>query len=153
MPNIGSLLRDEISRLCRRELKRQVGPLRKAVAAGRRDVATLKRQLADADRRMRTMARQGTAAAKLAAAPESGKPIRFVAKGLKSLRERLGVSQADFARLVGVSGQTVYNWETRKATPRREQLERIAGLRSIGKREAAARLEATPAPAAGRKGK
>lgn len=152
MPNIGTLLRDEISRLCRREIKRQVGPLRKAVAAGRRDVAALKRQLADADRKLRNVARQGTAAAK-AVAPSDGKPVRFVAKGLKTLRSRLGVSQAGFAQLAGVSAQTVYNWETRKATPRREQLERIVALRLIGKREAAARLEAAPQEAPARKRK
>jgi hypothetical protein len=44
-----------------------------------------------------------------------------------------------------VSPQSVYNWETRKATPRKEQLAAIVALRAVGKREARARLEAAPA--------
>ena len=50
-------------------------------------------------------------------------------------------SAADFATLLGVSGQSVYKWEHGEARPRARQLEAIAALRGIGKREAAARLE------------
>jgi transcriptional regulator with XRE-family HTH domain len=42
---------------------------------------------------------------------------------------------------MGVSAQSIYNWETGKAVPRRQQLEAIAALRGIGKREALSRLE------------
>ena len=62
--------------------------------------------------------------------------IRFVAKGLKAQRSRLDISAADYARLVGVSAQSVYNWEHGHARPGAEQLGKIAKLRSIGKREA-----------------
>ena len=50
--------------------------------------------------------------------------------------------------LLGVSAQTVYNWEAKKATPRAAQLEAIAALRGIGKREAQSRLAALE-PSAG----
>ena len=46
------------------------------------------------------------------------------------------------ARLLGVSGQSVYKWELGKARPRARQLEAIAALRGVGKREVNARLEA-----------
>ncbi len=68
------------------------------------------------------------------------KPVRFVAKGLRSTRERLGLSQADFGKLVGVSAQSIYNWESEKARPRGAQIAKLAALRGIGKREAAERL-------------
>jgi hypothetical protein len=42
--------------------------------------------------------------------------------------------------LLGVSGQSVYKWEHGESRPRAKQLEAIAALRGIGKREAAARL-------------
>lgn len=71
----------------------------------------------------------------------AGKPIRFVAKGLRSMRQKLGLSAAELASLIGVSEQSVYNWEQKKATPRREQVAAIVGLRGIGKKEARARLE------------
>ena len=74
--------------------------------------------------------------------------MRFVAKGLRSLRTRLGLSAGDFGTLAGVSGQSIYNWESGKAVPRKSQLAALASLRALGKREAAARLEAaTSAPA------
>ena len=68
--------------------------------------------------------------------------MRFSAKGFATLRTRFGLSAADMGRLLGVSGQTVYNWEGRKSVPRKSQLAALAQLRGLGKREARARLEA-----------
>ena len=76
-----------------------------------------------------------------AASEPDGKQVRFVAKGLRTLRERLDLSVADLARLIGVSGQTVYNWEAKVTKPRNEQLKAIAEVRSMGKREARNRLQ------------
>jgi putative transcriptional regulator len=36
---------------------------------------------------------------------------------VKALRERAGVSQAEFARLIGVSSRTLQNWEQHRARP------------------------------------
>ncbi len=68
--------------------------------------------------------------------------MRFVSKGLKTLRARLGLSAADFGRLVGASGQSIYNWEAGKAVPRASQQTALAAIRGLGKREAAKRLDA-----------
>ncbi len=51
------------------------------------------------------------------------------------------MSAADYARLVGVSQLTIYNWEQGKSRPRKEQLASLIALRGIGKREAVAKLE------------
>ena len=56
-------------------------------------------------------------------------------------RERLGLSADDFGKLLGVSAQSIYNWEHENARPRAEQLANVAALRGIGKREAKARLD------------
>lgn len=88
--------------------------------------------------------------ARLRRAPETAAPtenddggaqVRFSAKGLRSLRKRLGLSAEDFGRLLSVGAQTVYNWEQEKTSPRPAQIPVIASLRKIGKREALARLE------------
>ena len=65
---------------------------------------------------------------------------RFSATRLAAQRRKLGLSAADFAALLGVSGQSVYKWEHGESRPRARQLEAIAALRGIGKREAAERL-------------
>ena len=45
------------------------------------------------------------------------------------------------AKILGVSALSVYKWESGKTRPRARQIEAIASLRKMGKREALARLE------------
>ena len=143
MPNIGTVLREEITRLSRRETRSQVVPTKKATARHRKEIATLKRQVAQLERQVTLLSRKvlagPSATAPLSSAP--AKRVRFVAKGLRAQRQRLGVSQPDFGRLLGVSAQTIYNWEHEDARPRDEQLAKIAALRALGKREAGERLK------------
>lgn len=149
MPNIGSLLKEEIARLSRREIRRQVTPLRKIAWHSRMEIAALKRRLADADKRLALLAKQQSRQpAAVVDGGDGGKQVRFVAKGLRSLRTRLGLSAEGLARLIGVSAQSVYNWETKKAVPRKEQMAAIVALRAHGKREVQARLEGLAASTA-----
>lgn len=137
MTSLGSVLKNEITRLARKEVKAQIEPLKKANSGYRREIAELKRQVA-------VLARQSKVASKaISKRPQENAeppPARFVAKGLRSLRARLGLSAADFGKLAGASGQSIYNWESGKAVPRKSQLTVLAGLRTLGKREAQARL-------------
>ena len=55
-------------------------------------------------------------------------------------RERLEISAADYAELVGVSMLTVYNWEKGKTKPQTAQLAKWRSVKGIGKREAWRRL-------------
>jgi len=140
MPNIGSMLKSEISRLARREIRQEVQPIRKASAGYRREIAALKRKIASLERQAKRLSK-APALSQAAPSESSETPTRFVAKGLRSLRERLGLSAANLARLLGVSMQSVYNWERKKTVPRRSQVASIVALRSISKNEARARLE------------
>jgi DNA-binding transcriptional regulator YiaG len=134
MSSLGNVLKAEIIRLARKELRKEVGPVRSHAAALRRDLAAIKRQLAAAQRQIRVLERKAPSAAPAAARSAAGKSTRFVAKGLRSLRKRLGLSAAELARIIGVSEQSVYNWEAKKAVPRQRQVEAIAALRGLGKR-------------------
>lgn len=140
MPNIGAVLKQEIARLSRREIRGEVQATKKASAQHRRHIAGLRRQIAALERQMALLSRRVANGA----APqntEAGPKIRFVAKGLRSQRARLGLSADEYARLVGVSPQSIYNWENGHTTPRPAQVAVIAQLRSLGKREARSRLE------------
>lgn len=137
MSSLGTMLKGEITRLSRKEARVQVEPLRKANATYRRDIAELKRQVTLLQRQLTGLSRARKNAPEQAA---EAKPMRFVAKGLRSLRARLGVSAAEFGQLVGASGQSVYNWESGKAVPRASQMAALANVRGLGKREAQARL-------------
>ena len=130
------MLKTEITRLSRKEIRAQVEPLRKSSSTYRRDIAELKRQVT-------LLQRQLGALSRVSAKPQASSaeaPARFVAKGLRSLRARLGVSAADFGKLAGASGQSIYNWENGKAVPRKAQMATLAGLRGFSKKAAQARL-------------
>ena len=141
MPNIGALLRDEITRLSRRTLRSEVGATKKATAQHRRHIAALKRQVAQLERQVSLLVRRQPQLAPAVPVQANAKRVRFVAKGLRSQRERLGLSATDFGRLVGVSAQSIYNWEHESTRPRAEQAAMLAALRAFGKKEAQARLQ------------
>jgi DNA-binding transcriptional regulator YiaG len=67
---------------------------------------------------------------------------RFSSRSVKAQRRRTGLSAADYAKLLGVSPLTVYNWEQNKTRPRKGQFAALVALRGIGKREAKAKLAA-----------
>src|SRR4249919_1199199 len=138
MANLGAMLKEEITRLSRKEVRKLVEPVRKAAASHRSDIAALKRQVALLQRQLKSLGRVG---AKTETPSTGAAPTRFVAKGLPSLRNRLGLSQGDFGKLAGVSTQSIYNWEHGKSVPRKAQLAVLAGLRGLGKREAQERLQ------------
>lgn len=142
MPNIGSLLKSEISRVARREIRAETQPLRKAVSQYRSQIAELKRQVAELQRQLKRQGRVSARAARAPAAEEDeGPQLRFSAKGLAAQRKRLGLSAASVAKILGVSALSVYKWESGKTRPRAKQIEAIAQLRKMGKREALRRLE------------
>ncbi|GAB6195995.1 helix-turn-helix domain-containing protein [Lysobacter xanthus] len=140
MSNFSSVLKSEIARVARKEIKNAADPLRKANATYRREIAELKRQLSALQKELRSLSKAPRASAPVAA--ETAGSTRFGVKGLKSHRARLGLSASDFGRLVGASGQSIYNWEAGKAVPRASQQAALASIRGLGKREAAKRLEA-----------
>jgi DNA-binding XRE family transcriptional regulator len=141
MPNIAGVLKAEIARVARKEIREETQVLKRASAQHRRDLAEMKRRLADLQRRLGPLQKQVLKTAPSAAVPSRANGVRFTAKGLRSQRQRLGLSAADYGKLIGVTGQTIYSWEHETAWPRRQQVARLASLRRIGKRDAQARLE------------
>jgi DNA-binding transcriptional regulator YiaG len=144
MPNIAAVLKDEIARIARKEIRAQTDEIKKASAQYRAHIAALRRRVDDLERQLK---RVGKASARSTASvpdgddEDQGTSRRFSATRLAAQRRKLGLSAADFGTLLGVSGQSVYKWEHGESRPRARQLEAIAAVRGIGKREAAARLE------------
>ena len=141
MPNIAAVFKEEILRLARKEIHRQTNALRKVSAQHRKDIAEMKRRVTDLQRKVVPIEKQALKDVSPQAPEVDAERVRFTAKGLRSQRERLGLSAADCGKLIGVTDQTIYNWEHETARPRKEQLARIASVRRMGKREAHARLE------------
>jgi DNA-binding transcriptional regulator YiaG len=139
MPNIASILKEEITRLARKELRTNTETLRKQVSAYRSEIAKLKRRVEELERQKKKAA---TATPAKADNDEAGdRSLRFRPAGFAKHRQRLGLSAREMGLLVNASPISVYKWEQGQARPRTKHLEAIASIRKLGKREAAARLE------------
>ena len=92
MANIGNILRDEIARLSRRELRKQVTSLQKTAAGQRRDIAAMKKQIATLERATKAWSKRLQKTLSTSEVAESNIPLRFRADGLRSLRTKLGLS-------------------------------------------------------------
>jgi DNA-binding transcriptional regulator YiaG len=140
MSNLASVLKGEISRVAKREIRAELQLLRKASARYRADLASLKRAVASLERQLRQSSKQRTSASD-SEIPGAEPKRRFSAKRLSAHRAKLGLSAENYGRLCGVSGQTIYKWEQERARPRAAQLQALGAIRGIGIREALARLE------------
>ena len=142
MSNFAAQLKIEISRIAKKETRTQAAVLKKAQATHRAEIADLKRRIASLEAVVRRLGK--TSARSTTPAKEEDEPqgLRFRADGFASLRKKFGVSAAQMALLLGVSNQSVYHWETGKSKPRAAQLQAIAAVRKLGKKEVAQRLAA-----------
>ena len=141
MPNIANLLKNEIARVARKEVRAETKGLKNAIAPYRAQIAELRRRTRELELQIRRLGRVTARVASAAPDENAGeRNPRFSAKGLAAQRKRLGLSAQAFGALIGASGQSVYKWEEGKNRPRAKHLPKIAELRGIGKREAAARL-------------
>lgn len=155
MASVMSALKDEITRLSRKEVKAAVMPLRKTSAAARKTLTELKRRVEALDREVAALRRRTcpTIPAAKAAAPEKAPAAaaaakaepkaRITARTVKALRKKLKLPVTQFAKLVGVTPKWVYMWESKQGPLRMRTATREAILeaRSMGIREAAKRLE------------
>lgn len=139
MSNVMVELKAEITRLAAKQARAHTVVLKRSSAQHRRDIAGLKREVAQLKKTVALLNRQVPKT--LPAAVAEGGKLRFVAKGFKTMRARLGLSAEQLGKLLDVSGLTVYNWESGKARPRRLHLPKIATVRALGKREVMAMLE------------
>jgi len=144
MPNVAQVLKEEITRLARKEVKSSTAKLRK-------DTVELKRRIADHGRRIASLERENKRLGKLvdagrkASVKVSGDEVqkaRITAKMIKSIRGKFKLSQADFAKLLGVAPLTIYQWEKKKGrlTFRGDSKAKIVAVRKLTVSEVKKRL-------------
>jgi hypothetical protein len=142
-------LKSEISRLARGEIRKNLAPVKRINAAQRGWIATLRRQVAALQKELQAVRKAmppvGAAPAVPAnAAREAGARFWIMGKGVRALRKRLGLTQTEFGKLVGVSIATVVNWERasgKVAIRRKETVGQLRAIRTLNKRTAAEQLK------------
>ena len=161
MPTLAALLKEEISKIARKEVQDQVRDLNKTVREQRDAIARLEKQLGSAKAKAAAKPAAKSAAkpaakpaaksaAKSAAKPAAAKPAAKASKAstgdkrkqpriapdtIKKHRKRLKLSQAELGKLLNVSTNTVLRWEAGSSKPRGKHLPELAKLRSISQRE------------------
>jgi DNA-binding XRE family transcriptional regulator len=141
MPNMARALKEEVLQSARKELRRQTTAFGKASAQYGKDIAEMKCRLSDLQMRLALLERQMLGGLPPGAAQADTEPIWVTPRSLRAQRRRLGLSAADFGRLLGVEGQTIYRWERGTSRPHQLQMEEIASLRRVSKGEVIACLE------------
>ena len=137
MSNIASALKEEISRISRKEIRRETAVLKKSSGIHRSEIAALKRRVLELERHLRRVSRAGEQSMPVAANGDSAPSgTRFSAKSMAAQRKRLGLSAAECGLLIGASAQSVHNWDEGKARPRAQHLPAIIALRKLGRRHA-----------------
>jgi DNA-binding transcriptional regulator YiaG len=157
MPNLSQVIKAEIARISRREIKSATTPIKNSTVVVKKTSADLKKRIAALESEVKRLAAFYTTLQterKSQPVETTENKARISAKGIRTLRNKLGLSQDAFAKLLGVSSQAVYIMEhkTGRLSLRSATLTNLLAIRGIGKREAQARLaEKTPSPKTARK--
>ena len=142
MSTFSEQLKSEMTRVAKKEIRTESKTLKNLSAQQRAEIAALKRRVAELETAFKRFSQTSTRAKPAAgqAEPEAGVKLRFRASGFASLRQKLDLTAAQMAQLLGVSPQSVYHWEIGKSRPRASQLPAIAAVRKLGKKQVWARL-------------
>jgi DNA-binding transcriptional regulator YiaG len=155
MPKLAEVLRGEIVRISRREARIATAGVREAKIKLIKTVADLKRKIAQlqGENKWLVAAEKKRLAQKPQVTPETSKKARLTSKGIRRLRGKLGLSQANFAKLLGASTQTVHMWETKEGPLRLRgnTLAAVLSAREMGAREAKRRIAEMATKKPGRK--
>jgi len=147
MSTLAQTIKNEIRRISRREIGL-------ALSKFRRDHIALKKRLAEQKSRIFAIEKENKGLLKklaagglnqrgeVGSAPEA-EHVAVYARGIKSLRRRLGLSQINLATLVGMNRISIAHWEKKsgKITIRKpEVIKMLTELKGMKKAEVAARL-------------
>ena len=148
MANLSDVLKNLIRRVARKEIRVDTSTTRKAILQYRRDIATLKRQLRSQAKVIAFLKSQEERRLEQTANPEEpSEGSRFSARSVWAQRTRLGLTRKQFAKLVGVTPLTIFNWEHRRSRPRQAQFTALVAIRRLGRREVSKKLELLEAAA------
>ncbi len=142
MAKFETIIKSEIVRLAKREVRKISVPLG-------RDVRSLKAVVSQLRKAVFTLQRITTSQQKelekvktpLEASPEEVKESRFSPRLIRSLRRHLGITQKELAILTGVTTGAAHLWESGQFKPSTKKKAVMVALRKLGRREVRKLLE------------
>jgi len=144
MSNLMKELKVEVARLARKEVKKELAAVKKINASQRGLIAELRRQVNAIQKDLNGLKKAVPSHKKvLLEKKEPQGRFWITGKGVKTMRKRVGLTQAKFSELIGVSVPTVVNWEKtvgKVEIRKKAAMARLQGLKGKGKREVAGML-------------
>ena len=142
MGKLEGIVKSEIVRLAKKEIRkvslplgRDVRSLKGKVSQLRKTVLTLERLAVEQQKELRR------GKTELEAPPEEVKKSRFSPRLIQRLRQRLGITQKEMAKLTGVTVGAIYQWEKGIFEPRGQKKGKLVALRKLGRRDVRRLLE------------
>jgi len=135
MAKLESIIKSEIQRLAKHEVRSVYRPLRKEVWGMKLKLSNLIKNFAVLDRLAKGLAKTKSTESKLEATPEEVKTSRLTPERIANLRKKLGISQRELGVLVGATTGAVLSWEKGKFKPQGEKKAALVALRKVRKRD------------------
>jgi len=136
MAKFETIIKSEIVRLAKREVRktsvplgRDVRSLKTVVSQLRKAVLTLQRVTASQQKELEKVKTP------LEASPEEVKESRFSPRLIRSLRRHLGITQKELAILAGVTVGAAHQWESGQFKPSMKKKAVMVALRKLSRRE------------------
>jgi DNA-binding transcriptional regulator YiaG len=145
MSNVVKILKAEIARISKKEAKSATQGIGKSTAWLRKTVADLKKRLVlleKENKHLVAVMKKFQVAQPEKVDAEEGKKARFSSRGIRALRKKLRLSQADFGKLLGTTPGAVHLWEKKDGALnlRDKTKAAILSVRGLGAREAREKL-------------
>ena len=137
MPNYASVLNEEIARIARREIKTIIAPVTKRSLELKKKVSEQAKQIADLEAEILKLEKElGIEdVIQVNLSEEEINKARVTPKYITNVRNKYELSRNDMALLLDVNPNSIYLWETGRATPRNDAKAKIIQLRDMGKRK------------------
>jgi len=115
MPNIAKVIKEEITRLAKKETKIAIAGIRRDNIKLKKTAANLKRRITrlEHDNKRLISAEIRRQDIQPAIVPGKAEKVRITSRGIKALRKKLNLSQDKFAILLGATPQSVWMWENK----------------------------------------
>jgi len=144
MAKLESIIKSEIQRLAKHEVRSVYRPLRKEVWGLKLKLSNLMKNFIVLDRLAKGLAKTKSTEPKLEATPEEVKASRLTPERVAGLRKKLGISQREMGLLVGATTGAVASWEKGKFKPQGEKKAALVALRRVRKRDVRKMLAEKP---------
>ena len=135
MGKIESIIKSEIQRLAKHEVRSVFLPLRRDVWGMKLMLSNLIKGVTVLDRLAKEISKAKSAEPKLEASPEEVKASRITPERIRSLRKKLGISQRELGIMAGATTGAVASWEKGKFKPKGEKKAALVALRKLRKRD------------------